>query len=253
MQIDLQSYISIAQIGCGGTGGYLVPKISRLIMTLKQFKNINISYNLADPDIVEETNLYRQNFVQSDLGKNKAHVMAQRYSRHFGINIGSSESKIETDEQILNLFATHKNDGIYWSPKRTCILIGCVDNNSARQVMHQLFYDWKGFNYGHSLVYLDSGNGKYSGQLVTGYREVNRIILLPVGDIFPDSLVVDENEAPVTCAMNALENPQNVGANDLAATLVFSALNILLTEGEINSHILTFDGRTQKFFNRTQL
>jgi PRTRC genetic system ThiF family protein len=253
MQIDLQSYINIVQIGCGGTGGYLVPKLARLIMTLKQFKKVSVSYNLADPDMIEEANLYRQNFVQPDKGKNKAHTMAQRYGRHFGIDIGSSNAKIETGEQIINLFQTPKNDGVYWSPKQTCILIGCVDNNSARQVMHQAFHEWNGFNFGHSLTFLDVGNGKYTGQLVTGHREADRIILSPVGDIFPDSLVVDENEVSVSCTMNALENPQNVGANDLAATLVFSVMNILLTEGEINSHILTFNGRTQEFLNRTKL
>jgi len=254
MQIDLHPAVNIVLVGCGGTGGYLVPKLARLLMTLKEFKaSTQYQLTIVDPDIVEEANLYRQNFVQTDLGKNKAHVMANRYGRHFGIDIGSCAEKIETPERLKEFFLLPRNDGISWWPKSTCVLIGCVDNNTARQVMHEMYIKWDGFGYGHNLVYIDSGNGKYTGQIVTGYREVNKLILPPVGEVYPDSLVEDEEEAPRNCTRNALENPQNIGANDLASTLVFSVLNILLTEGEINSHILTFDGRKQEFLSRAQL
>ena len=118
--------------------------------------------------------------------------------------------------------------------------------------MHDLFKNWNGLGYRHNLYYIDAGNGRYSGQVVTGYREVNKLILPPVGEIFPDAIIEDD-EPPRSCVQNALEAPQNIGANDLAATMVFSVLNILLTEEEINSHILTFDGRRQEFLSRTCL
>ncbi|WP_157049107.1 hypothetical protein [Syntrophomonas palmitatica] len=62
-------------------------------------------------------------------------------------------------------------------------------------------------------------------------------------------MVEVENAQPQNCALNALENPQNVGANDMAATLLFSVLNIILTDGEVNSHIIVFDAK--KGFART--
>jgi PRTRC genetic system ThiF family protein len=254
MKIPQSSNVAIVQVGSGGTGGYLVPKLARLIMTLKEFKrDTRFTYTIVDPDSVEEANLYRQNFVQMDLGKNKAQVMAQRYGRHFGVDISSCNEKISAQERLQELFLLPRNDGMYWSPKCTCVLISCVDNNAARRVMHDMFHKWDGLGYGHDLVYIDSGNGKYTGQIVTGYREFNKIILPPVGDIFPDALVEDEKETHRTCTQNALENPQNIGANDLASTMIFSVLNILLTEGEVNSHIISFDGRRQEFVNRTQL
>ncbi len=253
MQIDLHPTVSIVLVGCGGTGGYLVPKLARLLMTLKQFKQeTKHILTLVDPDTVEEANLYRQNFVQPDLGKNKAHVMAQRYGLHFGINIGSISEKIESPERLKELFQVPRNDGMHWSSQHSCVLIGCVDNNAARQVMHEMYVNWDGLGYRHNLFYVDAGNGKYSGQIVTGYREVNKLILPPVGEIFPDAIIEDD-EPPRSCVQNALEAPQNIGANDLAATMVFSVLNILLTEEEINSHILTFDGRRQEFLSRAQL
>lgn len=251
MNISLPSRISIVQIGCGGTGGYLVPKVARLLMTLAEFKKeVRPLYTLVDFDHVEELNIYRQNFIPGDLGKNKADVMAIRYGGHFGINIRSSSAKITNSLELKKLFALYKNDGHSFSPTTLCILIGCVDNNNARKVMHELFESWDGFGYGHSLLYLDAGNGKFNGQVVTGYKTNNQIILPSVGEVFPEALEEDKEENPVNCTQNALENPQNVGANDLASTLLFSVLNILLTDEKLNSHIISFDGKTQEVWTK---
>ena len=57
----MPSIVSIVQVGCGGTGGYLVPKIARLLMTLAEYrKELKVAYVLNDYDFVEEQNLYRK-------------------------------------------------------------------------------------------------------------------------------------------------------------------------------------------------
>ncbi|KUG03127.1 putative nucleotide-binding protein [hydrocarbon metagenome] len=250
MQLEQINRVSILQVGCGGTGGYIVPKLARLLMTLSAFKKeLRVSYILNDFDHIEEKNLYRQNFIQGDLGKNKADVCAIRYGSHFGVNIVSCSEKIEEPKQLKNLFSLQQNDGMYWSPNALCILIGAVDNNRARKIMQDLFQNWDGFGYGHSLMYIDVGNGKFTGQVVTGYRH-KEIILPPVGDVFPEALIDDPEEEPQNCALNALQNPQNIGANDMAATLVFSILNVLLTNWELNTHIINFNGKTQEISTR---
>jgi PRTRC genetic system ThiF family protein len=224
------SNFSILQVGCGGTGGYLVPKLARLLMTLGKFREGERGYNLVDFDIVEEVNLYRQNFVQTDLGCNKAEVLAQRYGSHFSIPIGSVNQKAESARDLEDVFP---------EVGESCrVLIGCVDNNHARKLMQDIFEKSK-----TPIIYIDSGNGKFTGQIVVGYKN-NDIILEAVGTVFPESLVETEEETPRNCALNALENPQNIGANDMAATLIFSVLNALLTNGDINTHILTFDALT---------
>ncbi len=221
---------SILQVGCGGTGGYLVPKLARLLMTLGKFREGERGYNLVDFDIVEEINLYRQNFVKSDLGLNKAEVLAQRYGSHFGVPIGSAKLKVESAKDLEELFPEISD---------SCrVLIGCVDNNSARKLMQEVFENSK-----VPIIYIDSGNGKFTGQIVVGYK-TDEIVLEAVGTVYPESMEEAEIEAPRNCALNALENPQNIGANDMAATLIFSVLNILLTNGDINAHILTFDALT---------
>lgn len=223
------SRVSIIQIGCGGTGGYLVPKIARLLMTLKQFKgDCRYKYILVDHDTVEPANLYRQNFIEEDLGRNKASVLSIRYGFGFHVDIGCVKDILSTPEQLKTYLEEYAD---------LHILIGCVDNNTARKVMHDHFQASR-----VPIVYIDSGNGKLTGQVVVGYKN-KKVILPPVGDIFPEALV--EVEKPqITCAMNALENPQNIGANDFAASLIFSVINILLTNEEINTHWIAFDGRT---------
>ena len=224
------SNFSILQVGCGGTGGYLVPKLARLLMTLGKFREGERGYNLVDFDIVEEVNLYRQNFVESDLGRNKAEVLAQRYGSHFGVPIGSVNLKAEIAEDLTDAFP---------EIGQSCrVLIGCVDNNNARKLMQEVFETSK-----VPIIYIDSGNGKFTGQIVVGYR-TDEVILEAVGTVYPESLVEAKNKAPRNCALNALENPQNIGANDMAATLIFSVMNTLLTNGDINTHILTFDALT---------
>lgn len=44
------------------------------------------------------------------------------------------------------------------------ILLGCVDNNRTRQLCHEAF------RQSEDLVYIDSGNGSYTGQVVCGVR-----------------------------------------------------------------------------------
>ena len=62
------------------------------------------------------------------------------------------------------------------------ILLGCVDNNRSRQLCHQAFYQSK------DLIYIDSGNGEFSGQVVCGIRKNGHTIFKPVGGVHPQML-----------------------------------------------------------------
>lgn len=111
-------------------------------------------------------------------------------------------------------------------------------DNHARKIMQDLF-----LNISAPIIYIDAGNGKLTGQVVVGYKD-REIILPGVGEVFPDALVENTEKPRQNCTINALENPQNIGANDMAATILFSIINILLTNNEIHSHIIAFDGKT---------
>lgn len=83
---------SIVVIGGGGTGSRLMPGLAQLVRTQIRKYNplafrLNIPIYVVDGDVVEEKNLMRQHFVRQDVGRNKAVVLAERYSVGFGVPI----------------------------------------------------------------------------------------------------------------------------------------------------------------------
>ena len=76
MRFPVSCPIHIVMIGCGGTGGHIAPHLYRLLYSV--FRPSTVI--LCDGDLVEKKNLVRQNFVSCDLGRNKAEVLAERYS-----------------------------------------------------------------------------------------------------------------------------------------------------------------------------
>lgn len=134
-------------VGAGGTGGYLIRDLSRLIGVNNNKYGLETSMTIIDGDKVELKNLERQNFVSQDIGKNKAEISARRYGSTFGIDIGYIPEYIPDDanskwNNIENLFATKR-----------CIIIGCVDNNKTRKTLHNLYRDRENAILG----YIDAG------------------------------------------------------------------------------------------------
>ena len=74
------SKIVIAQVGCGGTGSWLVPFVSKLAnnIKLRTVSDDFINYTIFDDDIVEQRNILRQNFSSWDIGKNKALALVSK-------------------------------------------------------------------------------------------------------------------------------------------------------------------------------
>lgn len=182
-------------IGCGGTGGYLVRDLGRYVSTLPYGNKTLVV--LIDGDKVEDKNLNRQNFIRKDLGRNKAEVMASRYSNHYGINIVAYPNHL-TKDNITNLMghgglqkliSTYLTKGInplgdnLVNLANLCV-ISCVDNNATRKLLHQYFIgsgQWSNYDIESamtplelsSLSWIDSGNVSHSGQVVAYYNTIS--------------------------------------------------------------------------------
>ena len=229
MKFSLERPVKIVMLGAGGTGGYAAPHIYRLIHTL----NRPARFLVADGDIVEEKNLVRQNFIHADLGRNKAAVMAERYASAFGMEIAYLPEFIENEDALAALTAPD------YSRKELAILIGAVDNNRSRQMCHEAFMRAK------ELVYIDSGNGQYTGQVVCGIRRNGRTYYKPVGTLYPDVLAdTDKFPTELSCAEAAISTPQSVVANVMAATAILSYLYDILVLGDITVRNVTFSTKT---------
>ena len=181
--------VKIVLVGTGGTGGYIVPQLYRLLYALDR----PIRVILCDGDLVEEKNLGRQNFIEADLGKNKAMVLAERYSNAFGIETSYIPQYVEDEEMLeelleplqypQNRYVTNQNgEAVRKVISEIVILIGAVDNNRSRQVFHSVFQRAK------ELIYIDSGNSKASGQVICGVRRSGKTFYQPVASLYPEVL-----------------------------------------------------------------
>ena len=228
--------VKIVLVGTGGTGGYIVPQLYRLLYALDR----PIRVILCDGDLVEEKNLGRQNFIEADLGKNKAMVLAERYSNAFGIETSYIPQYVEDEEMLeelleplqypQNRYVTNQNgEAVRKVISEIVILIGAVDNNRSRQVFHSVFQRAK------ELIYIDSGNSKASGQVICGVRRSGKTFYQPVASLYPEVLEqTDKFPTELSCAEASISAPQTIAANLAAAPVVTIHIYNILAEG--NNH-----------------
>lgn len=240
MKFSTRRPVRIVMIGAGGTGGHIAPHLYRLLHTL----NRPCRFLIIDGDIVEEKNLIRQKFIAADLGRNKAQVLAERYSAAFGMECSFIPEYMEEDDRLIRLVRPERvHRGIGFNQGQmyvdTCyelvILIGCVDNNKSRQLCHRVVQQVT------PLVYLDAGNGEHTGQVVCGIRAGTRTVFPPVAGLYPDTLE-DEDKYPseLSCEEMSISAPQSVVANLTAATTVVNYVYNIVVRGELHTRSVHF-------------
>lgn len=258
----------IVQIGCGGNGTYLVQQISQMFSLLGQ----KGEYLLVDPDIVEKKNLRNQLFIEKDIGKTKASVLAQRYRAAYQVPISYYDKSFIETEELLEFLFTAETESSY-DQITFPILIGAVDNNFSRQVFHRFF------ERANNILYIDVGvheaklpNNKtleqynewttdekesfersgYTGQVVAGLRLKGETVLEPVNSVYPDIMTDKDDIAPsqAACSTIVASDPQRLITNRLAAMALSIYINDLFSSGIIRNHYTVFHSR--KGYMRSQ-
>jgi len=281
MELDIRSsagsygmprHIRILVIGCGGNGGHVVPQIMRynraLLERLREQPRpghrrntgggTEIELVLIDADTVEPKNLIRQNFIAPDIGRNKATVLAERYGRAFGLEVGSIEEYVNYEKAY---------DLIMRCQAQAVVVLGCVDNNFTRKAIHTAILENTGSRYMNPqhVFWIDVANEQFDGQLCIGYRSQSMVNLgygshrerltnpgywtgiasiardncnglstarrgcsfpMPfITEIYPTMLDNAEDFDPndPSCADNAADVEQAISTNILSASLMFSA------------------------------
>lgn len=218
---------NIIIVGCGATGSNLVVLLSQYTINEKKINEIT----LIDGDMVEAKNFRNQKYTEKDVNKNKAKVLANRYSK-LGIEISYMDKYISSQYELIDVIKKSKYD---------VILIGCVDNILARRYMHYAFID----NSIRNIVYIDTGNGDVlrEGQTVVGIKSNYKIIKPPVAEIFPEILnaeVPEEENKEYKCSA-VDEHPQNMAVNVMSATVVFGILTNIITFNTCDKNVLRFN------------
>lgn len=238
MKFSKKRPVKVVMLGAGGTGGHIAPHLYRLLYALDR----QVRFIICDGDVVEEKNLVRQNFIPADLGENKAKVLAERYSTVFGMETKYVPAFVETEERLRELLTPDVwYTGVYSVNvfREQVILIGAVDNNKSRQLCHRVFLQAK------ELIYIDSGNGEYTGQVVCGVRRGGKTYYPPIGMVYPDVLEeTDKFPTELSCAEASVSAPQSMAANITAATAVVDMVYNILTLGDSTVRQVTFSTKT---------
>jgi len=183
-------------VGCGGTGSRLVPP---LVQMLKNAQNaINPALYLIDFDEVEFSNLSRQNFIEPDLGQNKAQVLAERYSAALEFPVFGINGRVAVNTPIVQM-GNHLERRI--NPSTRKLVIMCVDSVQARlEIMAAS---------PANTVFIDAGNEDSYGNVSifdnvhTDLFDLNLTDLKP----FSNEVAIPFIPAPTARYMDNLRNP----------------------------------------------
>lgn len=161
-------------VGCGGTGSRLIPLVAQFLKTCGWV--LSPEMVVVDDDIVEEKNLTRQNFVTMDVGKPKAQVLAQRYSRAYDIPIVPIMERIESEDWYDSKESNpgrkqYSHSEFYkklysWANSKTPVFVVlCVDSAEARRsILTRLTQSLPS----NLTVLIDTGNENDFGQVKIG-------------------------------------------------------------------------------------
>lgn len=252
---------SIYVVGCGGTGSRLVPMLAQFIRSITKVYNPrgwleSPKIILVDGDDVEPKNLLRQNFVKNDIGKNKAVVLAQRYGRHFEIDISAvpefvptryckemslydamKDTQADYVNQDTNTFL-NKNKLIRGNVANMVIM--CVDNVEARRSVIDTFSILSRGNNGIRTIFVDAGNEDSFGQvkyftsdilsaLKTPHRTIGKMrtlevepVEVPIG-FMPFPIMDYEHMVPgIASGVSCADLDQTLAINALMATNILA-------------------------------
>lgn len=216
---------NIVLIGAGGTGGNLAPMIARLV-----YNKLGIQLTIVDGDFVEISNLERQPYLESDLATNKAQSLSEKINFAFGINSRYYPHYIESVSQLENLCKTDKFES------SITILIGAVDNHRARVIMEDYFSKTQ------NLIYIDSANEDYYGDVICALKANGETILKTRGMYRPKEVFSGKGRVKNTsCAVKVIDNPQYYPTNQMAANIVLKMVSDIIVERNLHAHFINFD------------
>ena len=155
---------NVVIIGCGGTGSRLLPMVSQL-MSRGQWNDMVPTITLIDGDEVEVKNLTRQNFIEDDVGRNKAECLAERYGSAFDIpTVCINQYVPDGLQNMANWLSENTPNNVRRLVNgRPTVFFLCVDNMKARfSIIQSILYSSLYNNLEHFIV--DAGNENTYGQ-----------------------------------------------------------------------------------------
>lgn len=208
-------------IGSGGSGGHLIPALSRLLAYHQSTQTSSLM--VIDGDEYEEKNMTRQIVAPSQVGLNKARAM-QDFCAYQGLdNVISKEDFISTSTFIPLL----RNSACP-------MIVACVDNDATRlaiiNAINSVCSD-------KDFFFITPGNSdgveEVRGQTLWWGRVNGTMIGMNPTLAYPN-IESPQDSIPHkgSCALHAPSRPQLIPANFLCASLTLMVIQNLL-DGQI--------------------
>ena len=221
-------------IGCGGTGGHLVPLLARL---LQYHPNANAGLTVHDGDSFEAHNAARQPMGDAAIDQPKANWIQQLCSQQ-GLTITASPHYMDRArlERLLQR-----------STGTTC-LIAAVDNDATRKLCLDTLEDSSG-----DWLFITPGNAGADDPInairgnVLWYGRVRGVTYgMNPAQVFPN-IEQPNDDIPKDggCMLAQPSSPQLITANAMAATLTLAVIqNVLDDLLPPEASTLFFNGRS---------
>lgn len=235
--------VNLIVVGAGGTGGYLLQSLARLLVHLGKPESVMVT--VLDGDSVEEKNVGRQLFSYAEIGRNKAETLVRRFNIAFGLTM-MAIPRMATHDLLHSLCYSTKRDN------HANIVIGCVDSTAARRVIHMVV----GSPQSYKTYWLDCGNSDQSGQVLFGNARTMQLqgslsndlcLALPLPSVLYPELI-ETNDVPVVpvapaanCAADLAQNRQGLNVNQQIATIAAQYIHNLLINRRLERYQTTVD------------
>lgn len=227
-------FYDIIVVGAGGTGGNLLKELGRF---LKFFHVPDRDWNLTiiDGDTVEARNGERQPFFEGDVQQMKALCIQEGLVDCIGLpaeNVAAYPIYLDSAEWLRNKM-DKQNQSV-------SIVVGCVDNHRARQVLHEVFNKDQG-----NIIYIDSANEFDYGEVVVGVKMKGKEICPPRAYYFPEVLTdTSPSASELSCGAINVSSPQHLITNLVAAGHILSTIIGIMQEGRVDGGIIHFNAFT---------
>lgn len=219
-----RSELDVILVGAGGTGSEMLSKLFQMSQLMSMLNMPKLNITVIDPDIVSHSNIGRQAFWgMCDIGHNKAEVLVARFNNFGGANMKAIPQYFTTDMLVDFLSAD--------------IIVTCTDSVDVRQSLGS-FADEYHFEPSESpMLWLDTGNGKHSGQTVLGtlVKGDDDMLLPCVHELYPELNTMEETTTPSCSAFEAISK-QDCCVNSKVAIEGATLLWQLLRHGELTRH-----------------
>ena len=144
---DIQK-ITVSVIGAGGTGSLLLQQLGRMNKGLISLGSKGLHVRCFDHDTISKSNVWRQLFLEGDIGRNKAECIISKVNTYYGFDWEAYPVKI-------------KKDSPYCLSNITII---CVDNFDARKNIYKTNPMNGGYEFKAKYI-IDCGNSQFDGQV----------------------------------------------------------------------------------------